>query len=265
MVIYFLRQEVAMARFDLSDAEWRLIEPLLPNKPRGVARVDDRRVLNGIFYVLRTGSPWRDLPERYGPYTTVYNRYNGGPRPGSGCGSSRPWRQVAAVHGADRQFDHPGPPARRRRKKGGPDHAIGRSRGGLSTKINAVVDENGLPVRLVLTAGQASDMRAVPQLLAEPAGAAMSSPTAATMPTPSLDLIRAAGAEPTSQRQRDRKVQRSVNRRIYRQRNLVERFFNKLKHFRRIATRFDKLARNFLAAVALASTRLWTRAYESTT
>ena len=65
-----------MARFDLSDAEWALIKPLLPNKPRGVARVNDRRVINGIFYVLRTGSPWRDLPERYGPYTTVYNRFN---------------------------------------------------------------------------------------------------------------------------------------------------------------------------------------------
>lgn len=65
-----------MARYDLSEAEWRLVEPFLPNKPRGVARVDDRRVLNGVFYVLRTGSPWRDMPERYGPYTTVYNRYN---------------------------------------------------------------------------------------------------------------------------------------------------------------------------------------------
>lgn len=65
-----------MGRYDLSEAEWRLIEPLLPDKPRGVARVDDRRVINGIFYILRTGSPWRDLPERYGPYTTVYNRYN---------------------------------------------------------------------------------------------------------------------------------------------------------------------------------------------
>lgn len=65
-----------MARFDLTDVEWGLIQPLLPNKPRGVARVDDRRVLNGIFWVLRTGSPWRDLPERYGPYTTVYNRFN---------------------------------------------------------------------------------------------------------------------------------------------------------------------------------------------
>lgn len=65
-----------MGRYDLSEAEWRLIAPLLPDRPRGVARVDDRRVINGIFYVLRTGSPWRDLPERYGPYTTVYNRYN---------------------------------------------------------------------------------------------------------------------------------------------------------------------------------------------
>jgi transposase len=69
-------QEAKMARFDLSDREWRLIQPLLPNRPRGVARVDDRRVLNGIFFILRTGSPWRDLPERYGPYTTVYNRFN---------------------------------------------------------------------------------------------------------------------------------------------------------------------------------------------
>jgi transposase len=65
-----------MARFDLTDVEWSLIAPLLPNKPRGVPRQDDRRVLSGIFYILRTGSPWRDLPERYGPYTTVYNRFN---------------------------------------------------------------------------------------------------------------------------------------------------------------------------------------------
>src|ERR1700758_338510 len=65
-----------MARYDLSEAEWRLVEPPPPHKPRGGARGDDRRVINGIFYVLRTGSLWRDLPERYGPYTTVYNRYN---------------------------------------------------------------------------------------------------------------------------------------------------------------------------------------------
>ena len=64
-----------MARFDLSDAEWDCIAPLLPAQGRGPVRKDDRRILNGIFYILRTGAPWRDLPSRYGPRTTVYNRY----------------------------------------------------------------------------------------------------------------------------------------------------------------------------------------------
>jgi len=68
--------EVIMARFDLTDEEWAIIEPLLPVRGRGPERKDDRKVLNGIFYILRTGAPWRDLPERYGPRTTVYNRYN---------------------------------------------------------------------------------------------------------------------------------------------------------------------------------------------
>lgn len=65
-----------MARHDLSDEEWRLVAPLLPKPGKGKHRVDDRRVVNGILYVLRTGAPWRDLPERHGPYTTVYNRFN---------------------------------------------------------------------------------------------------------------------------------------------------------------------------------------------
>src|SRR5271166_750110 len=62
-------------RFDLSDDEWALLGPLMPKK-RKSARADDRKIMNAIFYVLRTGMPWRDLPERYGPYTTVYNRFN---------------------------------------------------------------------------------------------------------------------------------------------------------------------------------------------
>jgi transposase len=75
-----------MSRYDLTDFEWRMIEPLLPNKPRGVPRVDDRRVLNGIFWVLRSGAPWRDLPERYGPRTTCYNRFVRWERQASGTG-----------------------------------------------------------------------------------------------------------------------------------------------------------------------------------
>jgi len=64
-----------MARFDLSDFEWSVIEPLLPTDTRGVERVDDRRVLNGIFWRLRTGAPWADIPSRYGPCTTCGNRF----------------------------------------------------------------------------------------------------------------------------------------------------------------------------------------------
>ena len=61
-------------RYELSDYEWTAIKPMLPNKPRGIRRVNDRRVLNGIFWVLRSGAPWRDLPETYGSRTTCYNR-----------------------------------------------------------------------------------------------------------------------------------------------------------------------------------------------
>jgi transposase len=63
-------------RYDLTDFEWSVIEPLLPMDRRGPKPKDNRKVLNGIFWVLRTGAPWRDLPERYGPYTTAYNRFN---------------------------------------------------------------------------------------------------------------------------------------------------------------------------------------------
>ena len=62
-------------RYELTDHEWSIISPLLPNRPRGVPRVDDRRVLNGILWRFRTGSPWAEVPERYGPSTTCYNRF----------------------------------------------------------------------------------------------------------------------------------------------------------------------------------------------
>jgi len=171
---------------------------------------------------------------------------------------------VTAVYAVDRLLDHPGSPARRGWKKGGPDHAIGRSRGGLSTKIHAVVDQDGLPVRLLISPGQASDMQAVPQLLA---GLPIPRTVVGDRGYDSnavLDLIARSGAKPNIPSCARRILRRSVDPAIYSQRNLIERFFCKLKQFRRIATRFDKLARNFLAAVLIASTRLWLRAYEST-
>jgi len=118
---------------------------------------------------------------------------------------------------------------------------------------------------LVLTAGQAHDRRGAEVLLAGLRPRSKVVGDRAYDNNWVLDLISESGAEahiPTTSR---RIVQRSVAPALYRQRNLIERFFCKLKHFRRVATRYDKLARNFLAAVALASSRLWLRANESTT
>ncbi|MDB5604196.1 MAG: transposase [Bradyrhizobium sp.] len=74
-VIQTPKPEPRIMRYELTDFEWATIRSFLPNKPRGIPRVDDRRVLNGIFWVLRSGAPWRDLPVSYGPRTTCYNRF----------------------------------------------------------------------------------------------------------------------------------------------------------------------------------------------
>jgi transposase len=77
------------ARFDLTEGEWSIIAALLPNKPRGKPRQDDRRVLNGIFYTLRTGSPWGDPPERYGPCTNLLPLVHRGAAAGLPCRPAR--------------------------------------------------------------------------------------------------------------------------------------------------------------------------------
>ena len=127
------------------------------------------------------------------------------------------------------------------------------------------MDGDGLPIRLALTPGQASDKEAAVPLIASLDRTHHLVADRGYDAQYILEAAKSRGALAHIPTQRDRKVQRTVDRSLYRRRNLVERFFNKLKHFRRVATRFDKLARNFLAAVALVSVRLWTRAYESTT
>ena len=155
-----------MRRYDLTDFEWRVIEPLLPSKPRGVPRVDDRRVLNGIFWVLRSGAPWRDLPERYGPRTTCYNRFVRWRKAGAW---GRLMNAIAAAHeGNIQMIDSTSVRAHQQAataKRGDRDHCLGRSRGGLTTKIHVVVDAQGLPIRLGLTAGQAHDGQIADTLL----------------------------------------------------------------------------------------------------
>ncbi len=152
-------------RYELTDPEWSAIKPFLPNKPRGVPRVNDRRVLNGIFWVLRSGAPWRDLPQAFGPYTTCHNRFVRWRRAGVW---ERIMNALASAHDAAVQMidtsivrvhRHAACVPRNR------SQSMGRSRGGLTSKIHAVVDTNGLPVRLALTAGESHDNRLAGKLL----------------------------------------------------------------------------------------------------
>jgi transposase len=127
-----------------------------------------------------------------------------------------------------------------------------------------VVDQAGMPVRIVLSQGQSSDKTVAPSLIE---GLAPQRDLIADRGYDAraiIDLVERRGGRAHIPTCRDRKIQRSVDHDLYRQRNLVERFFNRLKHFRRIATRYDKTARNFLAAVMLVATRLWAR-FESAT
>ena len=251
-------------RYELTDHEWAAIKSMLPNKPRGVARVNDRRVLNGIFWVLRSGAPWRDLPGNFGPYTTCYNRFVRWRRAGV-------WGKImntlacahdAAVQMIDtsivRVHQHGACVTRNRRQ------SMGRSRGGLTSKIHAVVDTNGLPVRLALTAGEAHDNRLAGSLLSRLKSGSMLLADRGY----DADWIRAlvekrrAWANIPPRANRNEPICFSPH--LYRARNLIERFFNKIKQCRRIATRYDKLAANYLAFIQLASIRLWLRVNEST-
>jgi transposase len=121
-----------------------------------------------------------------------------------------------------------------------------------------------LPVRIVLTAGQASDKTTAPELVGPLALSGDVVADRGYFARAVADAIEASGARAHIPSQSNVRVRRSVDPNLYRRRNVIERYFNKLKHFRGVATRYQKLARNFLAAVLLASARLWLRHYEST-
>jgi transposase len=142
---------------------------------------------------------------------------------------------------------------------------MGRSRGGLTTKIHAVVDANGLPITLKLTEGQAHDGRSAADMLDTlREGDVLLADRA--YDSDALRHTLAARGVWANVKPMPRRVNiPAFNQFLYRYRNLVERFFNKLKHFRGVATRYDKRAENYLAGVKLASARIWMRVNESTT
>lgn len=138
---------------------------------------------------------------------------------------------------ADDRFDHcQSPSACSGRKRGQAHQALGRSRGGLSTKIHVACDSHGNPLRFILTPGQASDFhQAVPLLKGAQTGAVLADKGYdAEYVRKEIESI---GAQAVIPPKSNRKIQRFYDKELYKERNIIERMFNKMKHFRRIATR----------------------------
>lgn len=142
---------------------------------------------------------------------------------------------------------------------------MGRSRGGLTTKIHAVVDADGMPIALKLTAGEAHDGRSADGMLESLREGDILLADRGYDSDALRNHMAARGAWANIKPMPNRKNVPAFSAFLYRYRNLVERFFNRLKHFRAVATRYDKRDDNFLASVQLASIRIWLRHNESVT
>ena len=152
-------------RYDLTDFEWRVIEPVLPKGQPGPRRKDDRRALNGIFWNLRCGAGWRALPERYGPYTTAYNRFNRWRTAGVW---DRLMDTVTKGHDGNVQMIDSSIVRVHQLASGVKKSGVcgvGRSRRGLTTKIHARVEVKVRPVRLILSPGNDHDATCAEALL----------------------------------------------------------------------------------------------------
>lgn len=246
-------------RHAISDEQWVRILDLLPGRagtPGRPAR-DNRLFVDAVLWIGKTGAPWRDLPERFGDWNAAWRRFDRWARRGV-------WKAVFdQLQDPDLEWlildssvirAHPHAAGEKKPDGTGGqgDEALGRSRGGFGTKVHVGVSGLGLPVAVVLTPGQAADVST--------AGALMEGiPAEVVIGDKGYDsdrvveAIQAQGAEAVIPPKRNRKVQREYDRDRYKDRNLVERFFSRVKQYRRVATRYEKTARNFLAFVHVAS------------
>ncbi|MBV8575411.1 MAG: IS5 family transposase [Acetobacteraceae bacterium] len=249
-----------MRRYGLRDEQWDRIKDLLPGREGsvGVTAADNRLFVEAVLYRYRAGIPWRDLPERFGDWKNIHRRF-------SRWAKSGVWKRVFQHLAADADNEYAMIDSTIVRahqhsagaKKAAEDQAIGRSRGGLSTKIHAVVDALGNPVGFHLTGGEAHDLVGADHLLPDLQADVLIGDKAFDADERVIEPLAAAGKTAVIPSKVNRRVPRKFDRHLYKARHLIENFFAKLKQFRAIATRYDKTARNFLAAIHLAAAAIW--------
>jgi transposase len=249
-----------MDRLVLSDAAWARIAPLIIGRPdqKGSTGRDSSMFVEGVLWIVRTGSPWRDLPETFGDWNSVFRRF-------SRWSIKGVWYRIFEAMSDDPDFEYlivHSTIVRAHQhaawaKGGSEDQALGRSRGGLSTKIHMAVRGLGCLERFTLTAGQKGD---APQ-----AAALIEGLPAEVMADTAYDAdhlrhaIAAKGAFAVIPNNPSRALKYPLDKYRYAQRHLVECCFSKLKQFKRVATSFEKTARNYKAVVMLAAIILWMR------
>ncbi len=242
--------------FWLTDRQFARIAPHLPTDTRGKPRVDDRRVISGIIHVLKSGARWVDAPSVYGPRKTLYNRYVRWAAKGVWVNLFQTLARAGGPLGtaAHRQLGRQGSSLSIRRQRGELNQAIGRSRGGRTTKIHALTDELCRPIAFMLTGGQMADCTAGAQLLERLPPCRILHGDKGYDTDAIRRQVEATGAMPNIPPKANRRWKNCFSPALYRGRNAIERMFCRLKDFRRVATRYDRLATNFLAAVCIAAT-----------
>ncbi|WP_264813145.1 IS5 family transposase, partial [Acetobacter oeni] len=225
--------------FLLSERQMERVKPFFP-LAHGVPRVDDRRVLRGIVYVIRNGLQWKDAPKTYGPHKTLYNRFIRRSRLGV---FDRIFVALTEQAGRSKRLMIDATHLKAHRtaasllKKGLFPRHIGRTKGGLNSKLHAVCDGQGRPVRLHLTAGQVSDFKGADVLLAD-----LPDETEEVIGDRRYDShkIRQSLAERNITAcippKKNRKSKPPYDWHLYKKRHLIENMFAKLKDWRRIAT-----------------------------
>lgn len=246
-----------MARFLLTDEYWsKLKSTMLQN---GIYdKPNLRMMMEGILHRLRIGCPWRDLPEEFGLWTTIYKKFNRWSAIGKMQAIFASLIQVPDlewifIDGTIIRTHQHGTGAARFSNQ-----SIGRSCGGNSTKIHMAVDSYGLPIHFALTAGNVHECSVAEKFIEQLphseyiiADRGYDSESLRTMITKrkTWSII---------PRKSNSKIgNQSIDWTLYGYRHLVENVFARLKHFRAIATRYDKLAATYSSMLALACSYLW--------
>ncbi|WP_172567254.1 MULTISPECIES: IS5 family transposase [Vibrio] len=252
-----------MPRLMLTDKRWPKLLQVMKSTGRIYNKSEHRMTFEGILYRMRTGVPWRDLPKEFGDWNTVYRRFNLWSKKGL---LDILFKELSKLSDYDWVFADGSIVKAHQHSTGAatPDNeCIGKSRGGNSTKIHLVVDSGGLPIYFELSEGQRNDIARAESLV----DSLKEVNVFIADKGYDSEALRAyvdskCGETVIPKRNYGQDIDKeSMDWCLYKYRHLVENAFARIKHFRAISTRYDKLARNYASMVSLAFTIMWLPMY----